>query len=326
MSYGKPDALVSSERSEEHLEDPKVRVSLPAGARALVRRIGDTPLLPLSSPRASVRLLGKAEWLNPGGSVKDRAAWAIVRRGLEQGRLPGRRLLDASSGNTAIAYAMLGAACGFGVTICIPASANRERIRMLEAYGADLVPTDPLAGSDGAIRRARKLAEERPDGFWYADQYGNPANPEAHFETTGPEIWRDTGGKVTHLVAGLGTTGTLVGAGRYLRERDPSVRIVGVEPAEPLHGIEGLKHLETALRPAIFEDAAVDERISVATEEAQAAARRLAREEGLLVGVSSGAARAAAGRLLRSLSAGTVVVVLPDGGSRYLSEPWWDEP
>ncbi len=297
---------------------------LPDGLRALAEAVGGTPILPLPSPVEEVRILGKAEWTNPGGSVKARPARAMVLEAWAGGRLPGRRLLDASSGNTAIAYAALGAAGGFGVTLCVPESASRERIRTLRALGAELVLTDPMEGSDGAIRRARELARDAPDRFWYADQYGNPAGVRAHERTTGPEIRRQTGGRVTHLVAGLGTTGTLVGAGRRLKARDPSVRAVGVEPATPLHGIEGLKHLETAIRPPIFDASVPDRRIAVETERARAATRRLAREAGLLVGVSSGAAWAAAREVARELDAGTLVVVLADAGDRYLSEDWWD--
>lgn len=305
--------------------DPAAPASsrMPEGLRALGAAIGGTPLLPLPSPHEQVTILGKAEWTNPGGSVKDRPAWTMVNEAWRDGALPARRLLDASSGNTAIAYAMLGAAGAFGVTLCVPASASEERIRTLRALGAELLLTDPMEGSDGAIRRARALADERPERFWYADQYDNPANPRAHREGTAPEIWRDTGGAVTHLVAGLGTTGTLMGAGRWLREQRPDVRLVGVEPDVPLHGIEGLKHLETALRPSIFEPELLDLRIGVATERAQEATRSLSRECGLFAGVSSGAAWAAAREVAEGLEAGTVVVILPDGGGRYLSERWW---
>lgn len=314
------DGASQADRGEEAV------ASLRPAARALVARIGNTPLLPLPSPSSAVRILGKAEWMNPGGSVKDRAAWSIVRGGLRAGDLPGRRLLDASSGNTAIAYAMLGAAAGFGVTICLPGNASRERATTLTAYGAELELTDPLEGTDGAIRRAAELAEGEPERLWYADQYGNDDNWRAHYEGTGPEIWRQTRGAITHFVAGLGTTGTLVGAGRRLRELSPDVRIVGVEPATPLHGLEGLKHLATARVPAIWDPSVPDERLAVETEEAQERAVRLAREAGLFVGPSSGAAYAAALRVAEGLERGTVVTVLPDGGDRYLSEPWWDAP
>ncbi|MFQ5890476.1 MAG: PLP-dependent cysteine synthase family protein [Gemmatimonadota bacterium] len=298
---------------------------LPAGARALVKRIGGTPLIPLPSPRPSVRIYGKAEWFNPGGSVKDRPAWAIVSEALAAGRIGRRRLLDASSGNTAIAYSMLGAAIGFGVTICLPASASRERRRTLDAYGAELVITDALEGSDGAIRWARELAGAEPDHYWYADQYGNAANWRAHYHSTAEEVWHQTRGGVTHFVAGLGTTGTLVGAGRRLRELNPGIRVIGVQPAEPLHGIEGLKHLETAIRPSIYDPAVPHAQVGVETEEAQARARRLAREAGILAGVSSGAAYAACLRVAAEVESGVIVTVLPDGGSRYLSESWWHE-
>ncbi len=298
-------------------------LTLSTSARALVAAIGDTPLVPLPSPHAGVQILGKTEWLNPGGSVKDRAAWSIVRAGLWSGDLEGRALLDASSGNTAIAYAMLGAAIGFEVALCVPRNASPERLQTLRAYGARPILTDPLEGTDGAILEARRLAEEEPERYWYADQYGNPANWRAHYEGTALEVWRQTGGGVTHFVAGLGTTGTLVGVGRRLRELSPRVRIVSVEPAEALHGIEGLKNLDTALRPAIYDADVPDERLRVTTEEAQAWSRRLAREHGLFVGASSGAAYAACRRIAERLEAGVVVTVLPDGGARYLSEEWW---
>lgn len=283
--------------------------------------VGGTPLVPLWSER-SVRVLLKAEWLNPGGSVKDRPALAILRDGLSAGALPAKGLLDASSGNTAVAYAMLGAAAGVGVTICLPANASPERKVLLHAYGAGVIETDALEGSDGAIARARELAASEPGRFWYADQYSHPANPAAHYATTGPEIWRDTAGGVTHVVAGVGTSGTLMGAGRYLRERSADVRLVAVEPAGPLHGLEGLKHMATAMVPSIYDPAMIDETIHVETEEADARVRRLARERGLLVGWSTGAAVVAAERLAARAADDplTIVVIAPDGGSRYLSE------
>jgi cysteine synthase B len=287
--------------------------------------IGNTPLLPAkvtARPDPGIRLLLKAEWLNPGGSVKDRPALGILRAGLAAGALPGRRLLDASSGNTAVAYAMLGAAAGIGVTICIPGNASAERFQLLRLYGTEVVETDPLEGSDGAIRRAREMARGTPERYWYADQYGHPANADSHYETTGPEIWRDTNGAVTHLVAGVGTSGTLMGAGRFLREQRPEVRLIAVEPDGPFHGLEGLKHMETAIVPGLYDPSLLDRTVYVDTESAEAAVRELAREQGLFVGWSTGAALVAAERLIRDETAtpAVIVVIAPDGGTRYLSE------
>jgi cysteine synthase B len=264
----------------------------------------------------------KAEWLNPGGSVKDRAARAILREGLRLGMLPGKRLLDASSGNTAIAYAMLGAAAAVNVTVCVPANASRERLTLLRLYGAEVVLTDPMDGTDGAIRRAEELAAEDPERYWYADQYNNPANPRAHWETTGAEIWWQTAGRITHFVAGLGTTGTMMGAGGFLKAKHPRVRLVAVQPDSPLHGLEGLKHLaSTAHVPGFYDPALVDRVITVPTEAADAAARALARESGYLVGWSTGAAIHAAREILGSSSTAFVVAIGSDSGTRYLSEP-----
>lgn len=302
---------------------------LERGEPTLWSLVGRTPLIPLTGPRAGSarqpRLSLKAEWLNPGGSVKDRAARGILRAGIAGGALPRRRLLDASSGNTAVAYAMLGAAAGVGVTVCVPANASVERRALLKMYGAELIETDPLEGSDGAIARARDLAAGDPQRYWYADQYSHPANPDAHYETTGPEIWHDTKGAVTHFVAGLGTSGTLMGAGRFLREMRPDVRLVAVEPDDAFHGLEGLKHMATALVPAIYDPTRVDETVFVATEEAEARVRAVARERGLFVGWSTGAALVAAERLLSrerddEQRPAVVVVIAPDGGTRYLSE------
>jgi cysteine synthase B len=295
--------------------------------QGLTDLIGGTPLLPLhlAGLAPTVRVMVKAEWLNPGGSVKDRAARAIVLDAERQGQLPAKRLLDASSGNTAIAYAMLGAARGFGVTICLPANASEERKALLRAYGAEVVETDPLEGSDGAIRQARRLAAETPRRYYYADQYGNPANARAHYETTGPEIWHDTAGVVTHLLAGLGTTGTLMGTGRYLRERDPEIELIAVEPDDGFHGIEGLKHLPTSIVPGIYDARLPDRTLRVRTEEAYDMTRRLARDFGLLVGLSSGAAAFAAHRVASQLAAACLVVIFPDGADRYLSLGLWGE-
>ena len=297
---------------------------------ALWGLVGNTPLIPLPSstvldrPRPSVFL--KAEWLNPGGSVKDRAALFILRDGIARGVLPGKRLLDASSGNTAIAYAMLGAARGIGVTVCVPANASAERKALLEAFGAEVVFTDSLEGSDGAIRAARELAARRPDDFWYADQYNHPANPRAHYVTTAEELWRQTEGRITHFVAGLGTTGTMVGTGRRLKELNAAIELVAVQPDEPFHGLEGLKHLDTAIVPGIYDPTIPDRTEFVATEQAEDMVRRLARETGLFVGWSTGAALVAAERVLTALdrprppSTAVVVVIAPDSGLRYLSE------
>jgi len=290
--------------------------------------VGNTPLIPLPSFRPSVlpSLYLKAEWLNPGGSVKDRAALFILRDGIARGELPGKRLLDASSGNTAIAYAMLGAAAGVGVTVCVPANASVERKVLLERYGAEVVFTDPLDGADGAIREARELAARQPERYWYADQYGHPANPRAHYVTTAEEIWRQTDGRITHFVAGLGTTGTMMGTGRRLKELNPRIELVAVQPDGPFHGLEGLKHLATAIVPRIYDPGVPDRTEFVTTEEAEDAVRRLAKDAGLFVGWSAGAAVIAAERMLTALnrprlpSAAFVVVIAPDSGTRYLSE------
>jgi len=295
---------------------------------ALWGLVGNTPLIPLPTSTALARplpsVLLKAEWFNPGGSVKDRAALFILRDGIARGELPAKRLLDSSSGNTAIAYAMLGAAAGIGVTMCVPANASAERKALLAAYGAEVMLTDPLDGSDGAIRRARQLADAHPDRYWYADQYSHPANPRAHYLTTAQEIWRQTGGRVTHLVAGVGTTGTLMGTGRRLKEWSPGIELIAVQPDGPFHGLEGLKHLETAIVPVIYDPALPDRTEFVATEEAEDAVRRLVKDTGLLLGWSSGAAVVAAERLLSARPpvhpSDVIVVIAPDSGDRYLSE------
>jgi len=289
--------------------------------------VGNTPLIPLPSFRPSdlPSLYLKAEWLNPGGSVKDRAALFILRDGIARGELPAKRLLDASSGNTAIAYAMLGAAAGVGVTVCVPANASVERKVLLERYGAEVVFTDPLDGADGAIREARELAARQPERYWYADQYGHPANPRAHYVTTAEEIWRQTDGRITHFVAGLGTTGTMMGTGRRLKELNPRIELVAVQPDGPFHGLEGLKHLATAIVPRIYDPGVPDRTEFVTTEDAEDVVRRLAQDAGLLLGWSAGAAVVAAERLLSDRptvrpSDAVVVVIAPDSGTRYLSE------
>lgn len=298
----------------------------------LVAAIGRTPLLELERTAARVpglRLFAKAEHRNPGGSVKDRPARAMILDGIERGLLTaGRRILEATSGNTGIADAMIGRALGFGVTLCVPGNASRERRAILAAYGAEIVFTDPLEGTDGAIRRARTLAAARPDLYFYPDQYSNPANWGAHFETTGPEIHEQTGGRLTHFVAGLGTSGTFTGVTRYLKEALPAVRCVSVEPDGPLHGLEGMKHMATAIVPPIYDPTLADDHLAIATEDAYETCRRLAREEGVFVGPSAGANVTAALAVARALdgSPATVVTILPDGGTRYLSGEFWNKP
>jgi cysteine synthase B len=291
----------------------------------LARAVGHTPLLPLVRLGETVdggfELWGKAEFLNPSGSVKDRAALGIVERAFADGSLGASRvLLDASSGNTAVSLAMLGARLGFGVELCVPRNANPERVARIRAYGAEIVFTDPAEGTDGAQREARARSLDSPERYFYADQYNNPANPDAHFRTTGPEIWQQTAGRVTDLVAGVGTGGTISGTGRFLKEQKAEFRVTGVEPAGPVHGIEGLKHLPSARRPSTYDEFVVDVTIRVETEVAQEMQRRLAREEGLSVGVSSGAAVVAALEVGRVHPGAIIVAILPDGDRRVTAE------
>jgi len=302
----------------------------------LLDRIGDTPLVRLERIAAElggVQILGKAEWTNPGGSVKDRAAASIVLEAMRGEKLcPGMRLLDATSGNTGIAYAMLGAAMGFPVTLCMPSNVSPERKRILQAYGAEVVWTDPAESSDGAIRRARELAATDKK-YFYADQYTNEANWRAHYRTTGNEILRQTGGRVTHFVAGLGTSGTFMGVTRRLKEANPEITCIAMQPDSPFHGLEGLKHMATAIVPAIYDAQLADRNVEVETEAAYAMARQLARTEGLLVGISAAAAVVAALRIgeeaARRRKAGekeaVIVTILPDAADKYLSERFWEE-
>lgn len=264
-----------------------------------------------------VVVYAKAEWTNPGGSVKDRAALAMVRAGWPA-LAEGRVLLDATSGNTGIAYAMLGAAMGFPVELCLPSNASRERKRILKAYGAQLIYTSPMEGTDGAQREAKRLVAASPERYFYPDQYNNEANWRAHFLGTGPEIWEQTGGSVTHFVAGLGTSGTFMGAGRFLRGH--GVRLLSMQPSSPLHGLEGMKHMETAIVPGIYDPGLADASLTVETEDAYEMALRLAREEGWFVGPSAAANVVAALQVAATLKEGVVVTILCDGGSRYLSE------
>jgi len=298
-------------------------------APSLVDRIGNTPLVRLPpfrdvSPR--VEILAKAEWYNPGGSVKDRAALSMIRAGERCGALRrGKTIIDATSGNTGIAYAMIGAALGYPVRLALPANAGVERKQILLAYGARVDLTDPLEGTDGAQAHVRRIVAADPDEYFYPDQYNNPANPEAHYRTTAPEIFRQTEGAVTHFVAGIGTSGTFVGSARRLKELNPAIACVSFQPDTPLHGLEGLKHLQTAVVPGIYDPDVADDHMEVPTDAAHAMARHLAREEGMLVGVSSAAAVVAALRIARTLSDGVIVTVFPDHGTRYLSERFWEE-
>jgi cysteine synthase B len=300
---------------------------------SLPERIGNTPLIRIEQPLRAlegITLLGKAEWANPGGSVKDRPAAAIVRDARARGLLtPGKTLLDATSGNTGIAFAMLGAALGFPVQLAMPTSVSPERKRILHAYGAKVDWTDPDQGSDGAIRRARELAGNDPARFYYADQYSNDANWLAHYHTTGPEIWRQTAGQVTHFVAGLGTSGTFMGTARHLKEQNPALQAISFQPDSPFHGLEGMKHMGSAIVPAIYNPHLADRDLAVDTEAAYAMAKQLAREEGLLVGISAAAAVVASLVIAREEAAAgrqaVIVTVLPDSADKYLSERFWEE-
>ncbi len=293
---------------------------------SLLNLIGNTPLLKLERLGKGFDVYAKAEWTNPSGSVKDRAAARIILEAEKKGDLrAGKVILDATSGNTGIAYAMLAATRGYEVQLCIPENANDERKRMLRAYGARLVFTDPLEGADGAVRKARRIHDSDPQRYFYADQYNNPANWRAHYDTTGPEIIAQTEGQVTHFVAGIGTSGTFVGTGRRLRDLRRDIRLIAVQPDSPFHGLEGLKHLDSVSVPGIYDPRLADEVMTVSTEEAYTVVRRLASEEGLLVGVSSGANVAAALRVAERSPAAVVVTILCDGGIRYLSERFWEE-
>jgi cysteine synthase B len=296
-------------------------------ASSVLDLIGRTPLVRLrrfERETPGVELYAKAEWQNPGGSVKDRAAARMIAEGEASGKLrPGLTIVDATSGNTGIAYAMVGASRGYKVKLFLPENASPERKLILRAFGAELVLTSPLEGTDGAIREVRSLVAREPEKYFYPDQYSNEANWRAHYDGTGPEIIEQTGGRITHFVAGLGTSGTFVGTGRALRRFNPSIKLYSFQPDSPFHGLEGLKHMATALVPAIYDAALADENLSVSTEDAHRYVRRLAKEEGLLVGISAGAALAATLAVARRLAGGVVVTVFPDGAEKYLSESFW---
>jgi S-sulfo-L-cysteine synthase (O-acetyl-L-serine-dependent) len=308
--------------------------TVPPLGQSTLERIGNTPLLRLDSLTLhlpGVEILGKAEWYNPGGSVKDRAASNIVAEGRRSGKfLPGKTLLDSTSGNTGIAYAMLGAAEGFPVTLCMPENVSIERKHILHAYGANIIYTDPADGSDGAILKARELVASRPDKFFYADQYSNDANWKAHYHTTANEIWQQTEGRITHFVAMLGTSGTFVGTTRRLKELNATIQCISLQPDSPFHGIEGAKHMASAIVPKIYDPHLADQDMSIPTEEAYVMAKRLAREAGMLVGISAAAAVAgclkiAEGLELKKEQQAVIVTILCDSGDKYLSERFWTE-
>ncbi len=295
----------------------------------LLQCVGNTPLLELrgiAAEVAPVRIFGKAEWYNPGGSVKDRPALNMILDGEASGRLTKDKvLLDATSGNTGIAYAMFGAALGYKVKLCVPKNMSSIRRRILTSYGAEVVYTDPTRGSDGAIEKAREIYAQTPEKYFYPDQYSNDANWRAHYATTAPEILEQTGREITHFVAGLGTSGTFMGTGKRLREEKPEIRLISFQPDGPMHGLEGLKHMPTSIVPRIYDETRADENRWVRTEEAQAMCVRLAKEEGLLVGMSAGAAVVCALDVARGLKSGTVVAILSDSAHKYLDFDFWDE-
>jgi cysteine synthase B len=307
---------------------PAVTSGVPRTSQSVIDLIGNTPLVRLSRFEKSLRnveLWAKAEWRNPGGSVKDRPAARMILDGERSGKLTRDKIiLDATSGNTGIAYAMIGAARGYRVRLCVPANVTPERKRILGAYGADIVFTDPMEGSDGAILQAKAMFAAEPDLYFYPDQYNNPGNWLSHYETTAPEIIEQTDGRLTHFVAGLGTSGTFIGVGRRLREVNPAIRLISVQPDSPLHGLEGLKHMGTAIVPGIYDARLADEDIGVSTEEAFDLTRELARS-GVFVGISSGANLAGALHVARRTADAVIVVVFCDGGEKYLSERLWDE-
>ncbi|CAN5817089.1 cysteine synthase family protein [soil metagenome] len=291
--------------------------------------VGNTPLLELPNVAGEVpgvSIYGKAEWYNPGGSVKDRPALWMIRAGEDSGLLtPDKTILDATSGNTGIAYAWIGAALGYKVKLCMPKNASEERKKILRAYGVEFVLTDPGEGSDGAIREARRLYAEDPERYFYPDQYSNPANPQSHYDGTANEIWEQTEGEITHFVAGLGTSGTFVGNATRLKELNHEIKAVSFEPDSPFHGLEGMKHMESAIVPSIYDPMIADENRRTPTEDAYDMVKRVAREEGILIGISAGAAVATALQVAREIEYGTVVTILCDGADKYLSESFWDE-
>jgi cysteine synthase B len=298
-------------------------------ARSVLELIGNTPMLELRRVtagmlRTGVRVFAKLEGFNPGGSVKDRPARKMIEVGIERGELrPGKVIIDSTSGNTGIALAMVGAVLGYPVELVMASNVSRERKKIIQAFGARAIFSDPMEGSDGAIRVCRRIIDENPERYFKPDQYNNEANSLAHFETTGPEVWRQTAGQITHFVAGIGTSGTLMGTGRYLKSRNPDIKLVAVEPDDPMHGLEGLKHMASSIVPGIYHEESLDAKMQVSTEDAYEMVYALGQVEGVLVGQSAGAAMVAALRLARTLKEGCVVTVFPDFGDKYLSTNLW---
>lgn len=296
---------------------------------SILDRVGNTPLLKIDRitrglKNKDVEIYAKAEWFNPGGSVKDRPALRIIEEAEKSGRLNREKIIiDSTSGNTGIAYALIGASKGYKVTLVMPLNVSEERKRIVRAFGASIVFTDPLLGSDGAMLEAKRIVNEEPSKYFYADQYNNPANWKAHFETTGVEIWEQTSGGATHFVACLGTSGTLMGTGRRLKAYNPDIQVISVEPATPIHGLEGMKHMATSIVPGIYDEHFPDRKMAIETEDAYEAVKRLAAEEGLFVGYSSGAALVASLRVANEIESGMIVTVFPDRGDRYLSTSFW---
>ena len=300
----------------------------PAKVESILDLIGNTPLLEISRITegipSGVKIYAKLEGLNPGGSVKDRPAWRMIQEGLRDKRLtPGKTILDSTSGNTGIALAMIGSVLGYPVELVMPGNVSIERKRIISAFGAKVIYSDPMEGSDGAIRLCRKTLEENPEKYFKPDQYFNPMNPQAHYENTGPEIYRQTNGTITHFVAGIGTGGTVMGTGRYLKEVNPKIQVIAVEPDDALHGLEGLKHMASSIVPGIYHEQELDSKIPVSTEDAYSMVYRLSQEEGVLVGQSSGAALFAAIKIARKLRTGTIVTIFPDFGDKYLTTNLW---
>ncbi|HET7258396.1 MAG TPA: cysteine synthase family protein [Candidatus Acidoferrum sp.] len=320
--------IAHSDRGSSVCEEERLGTT----GQSVLELIGNTPLLKLARIGAEfsgVEFYGKAEWCNPGGSVKDRPALSMIRRGLESGKLrPGKTLIDATSGNTGIAYAMIAAALGYPVKLCLPDSASQERKRILRALGAELVITPGDEGTDGAIRRVKEIVGADPERYFYPDQYSNPANWQAHYRTTANEIWEQTGGRITHFIAALGTSGTFVGTSRRLKELKPSVRCISLQPDAAFHGLEGWKHMSTAIRPAIYDEEIADENLEIGTEDAYRMVKRMAREEGLMVSPSAAAAVVGCLRVANGLGSdehAVIVTVFADSASKYLTERFWDE-